>query len=102
MNSRLAQMVKDYFVSINVQITTEPELQVTTTLTTTATTTTTTTTATTTSTTTPTTTTATTTTVSLSPIERNEKVEKIETVKTFTRYHIPAEIKISHGIQSED
>jgi hypothetical protein len=38
----------------------------------------------------------------MKPIEKNEKVEKIQTVQTFTRYHIPAEVKISHGIQAED
>jgi hypothetical protein len=96
MNSKLAQMVQQHYDD---QSATEMP-----TATTTTTTTPTTTTIRTTTTTSPTTTTTTTstTTITIAPIEHEEKVEKIETVKTFMRYHIPAEVKISHNMQSED
>jgi hypothetical protein len=101
MNSKLAQMVQQHYDD---QTATElPTTRTTTTSSTTTTApTTTTTTAPTTTTTTTSTTTVPSTTTTIGPIEHEEKVEKIETVKTFMRYHIPAEVKISHNMQSED
>jgi hypothetical protein len=123
-NSQLAQMVQHYqnnlYGQTNTELTktsttkkattttaTTPTTTTTFTTTTTAqrtTTSTTTTTTTTTTTAVPTTTTAATTTSAIptKPIEKEERIEKVQTVKTFMRYHIPAEVKISHGIKSAE